>query len=103
LAIWQKEDEEKFKYIEKSSCNFGQNLELNRTPLYLKLERQYRFKVKLNYYWINQKKIKPSDIIRFLIGQFDLIMSQIKNLIMFKKLIWVKLKDLIKCKDLIIL
>jgi len=29
-------------------------------------------------------KIKPKDIIRFLIGQFDLIMGQIKSLIMFK-------------------
>ena len=29
-------------------------------------------------------KIKFSDIIKFLIGQFDLIMGQIKNLIMFK-------------------
>jgi hypothetical protein len=30
------------------------------------------------------KKIKPNDIIRFLIGQFDLIMGQIKSLIIFK-------------------
>jgi hypothetical protein len=29
-------------------------------------------------------KIKSNDIIRFLIGQFDLIMGQIKILIMFK-------------------
>jgi hypothetical protein len=29
-------------------------------------------------------KIKSSDIIRFLIGQFDLIICQIKSLIMFK-------------------
>jgi hypothetical protein len=29
-------------------------------------------------------KIKPGDIIRFLIGQFDLIMGRIKNSIMFK-------------------
>jgi hypothetical protein len=29
-------------------------------------------------------KIKPGDIIRILIGQFDLIMGQIENLIMFK-------------------
>jgi hypothetical protein len=28
--------------------------------------------------------IKPRDIIRVLIGQFDLIMGQIKSLIMFK-------------------
>ena len=39
-------------------------------------------------------KIKSNDIIKFLIGQFDLIMGQI---------IWVQLKDLIKCTDLIIL
>jgi hypothetical protein len=29
-------------------------------------------------------KIKLEDIIRILIGQFDLIMGQIENLIMFK-------------------
>jgi hypothetical protein len=29
-------------------------------------------------------KINPGDIIRILIGQFDLIMGQIENLIMFK-------------------
>lgn len=29
-------------------------------------------------------KIKPKDILRFVIGQFDLIMSQMKSLIMFK-------------------
>ena len=29
-------------------------------------------------------KIKSRDIIRFLIGQFDLIIGQIKSLIMFK-------------------
>jgi hypothetical protein len=32
------------------------------------------------------KKIKFRKIIKFLIGQFDLIMSQIKSLIMFKNL-----------------
>jgi hypothetical protein len=29
-------------------------------------------------------KIKPGDIIKILIGQFDLIMGQIDNLIIFK-------------------
>jgi hypothetical protein len=29
-------------------------------------------------------KIKPKNIIRFLIGQFDLIMGQVKSLIIFK-------------------
>jgi len=29
-------------------------------------------------------KIKSKDLIRFLTGQFDLIMGQIKSLIMFK-------------------
>ena len=29
-------------------------------------------------------KIKPKDIIRSVIGQFDLIMGQMKSLIMFK-------------------
>jgi hypothetical protein len=38
------------------------------------------------------------NIIRFLIGQIDLIMSQIKSSIMLKKkLIW----DLMRCNDLI--
>jgi hypothetical protein len=37
------------------------------------------------------------NIIRFLIGQIDLIMGQIKSLIMLKKLIW----DLMRCNDLI--
>jgi hypothetical protein len=41
-------------------------------------------------------KIKSNDIIKFLIGQFDLIMDQIE-------LIWVQIKDLVKCKDLTIL
>jgi hypothetical protein len=47
-------------------------------------------------------KIKSNDIIRFLRGQFDLIMGQLKfNYV--EELIWVQWKDSIKCNDLIIL
>jgi hypothetical protein len=42
------------------------------------MEKQCNFKVKLNDYWTNLHKIKSNDIIKFLIGQFDLIMGQIK-------------------------
>jgi len=41
-------------------------------------EKKYKFKVKLNNYWMNCIKIKSDDIIKFLIGQFDLIMGQIE-------------------------
>jgi hypothetical protein len=41
-------------------------------------------------------------IIKFLIGQFDLITRQIKDYHVWE-LIWVELKDLIKCKYVIIL
>jgi hypothetical protein len=37
-----------------------------------------KFNVKLNDYWMKLLKIKSNDIIKFLIGQFDLIMGQIK-------------------------
>jgi len=43
-----------------------------------KNREKYKFKVKLNDYWTNCIKIKSNDIIKFLIGQFDLIMGQIK-------------------------
>jgi len=63
---------------EKLSCNFRQNQEPNCTPFYQKLERQCKFKS--SYVIIGRIciKLKPKDIIRFLIGQFDLIMGQIK-------------------------
>jgi len=56
MAIWQKQAEEDVKCIEKSSYNFQWNQDFNHNPLYPKLERQYRFKVKLNDYWINLHK-----------------------------------------------
>jgi hypothetical protein len=40
----------------KSSCNSRWNQELNYTIFYSKLQRQCRFKVKLNYYWMNLYK-----------------------------------------------
>jgi hypothetical protein len=43
-----------------------------------KIEKQCRFKVKFNDYWTNRIKIKSKNIIEFLIGQFDLIIGQIK-------------------------
>jgi hypothetical protein len=50
--IWLRKD---FKH-RKSSCNFGWNQEPNCAILYPKLEKQCRFKVKLNYYWTNLHK-----------------------------------------------
>jgi len=44
--------------------------------------------------------IKFGDLIRFLIGWFDLIMGLIKDLFKFLKNFMPKLKELIKCKDL---
>jgi hypothetical protein len=65
--------------VEKSSCNFRWKQKPNCTLFYPQLKRQCRFKIKLNYYLMNiHKKIKPKDLIRFLIGQFDLIICQIK-------------------------
>jgi len=51
------------------------------------------------FWWICIN-VKSEDLIRLLIGQFDLIMGPIKGLIKFK-INLVKLKDLVKCKDLI--
>jgi hypothetical protein len=57
---------------------FGENSKPNCTPLCQRIEKKCKFKVKLNDYWTNFIKIKSNDIIKFLIGQFDLIMGQIK-------------------------
>jgi hypothetical protein len=40
--------------------------------------KKCKFKVRLNDYWTNLQKNKSKDIIKFLIGQFDLIMGKIK-------------------------
>ena len=48
--IWQKQANEDFKCLEKLSCNFRWNKELNLNPLYPGLEKQCGFKVKLNDY-----------------------------------------------------
>jgi hypothetical protein len=40
--------------------------------------KKCKFKVKLNDYWTICIKIKSNDIIKFLIGQFDLIMGLIE-------------------------
>ena len=48
-------------------------------------EKKMQIQSQKNNFWTNlHKTIKSKDIIRFLIGQFDLIMGQIKSLIMFK-------------------
>jgi len=41
-------------------------------------EKKCKFKVKLIDYWTICIKIKSNDIIKFLIGQFDLIMGLIE-------------------------
>jgi hypothetical protein len=53
-------------------------------PIVPKIERQYKFKVKLKDYRKNLHKIKSMDLIRFCIGQIDLIVGPIKGLIKFK-------------------
>jgi len=47
-------------------------------------------------------EIKSKGIIKFLIGQFDYLIIGKLNFNYVWELIWVQLKDLIKCKDLII-
>jgi hypothetical protein len=42
--------------VEKSSYNFGWNQEPNCILLYPKQKRHYKFKVKLNHYWMNLHK-----------------------------------------------
>jgi hypothetical protein len=53
-------------------------------PIVPKIERQYKFKVKLNDYQKNLHKIKSMELIRLCIGQIDLIVGPIKGLIKFK-------------------
>jgi hypothetical protein len=78
LATWEKLVEEGFQTYRKIKLQFWTNCKPNCTLLYPKLERQWRFKIKLNDFWTNLLKIKTKDIIRFLIGQFDFIIGQIK-------------------------
>jgi hypothetical protein len=78
LATWEKLVKEGFQTYWKIKLQFWTNCKPSCTLLYPKLERQWRFKIKLNDFWINLLKIKPKDIIRFLIGQFDFIIGQIK-------------------------
>jgi hypothetical protein len=42
------------------------------------MNKKYKLKVKLNDYWMKLLEIKSNDIIKFLIGQFDLIIGQIE-------------------------
>jgi len=54
--MWKKLAGKRFQICKKSSCNFGQRRKPDRTSLCPKLERQYRFNVKLNDYWTNLYK-----------------------------------------------
>jgi len=56
LETWQKYIKKGFKCIEKPSWSFGKNWEPNCTPLYPRLKRHCRFKVKLNDYSTNLHK-----------------------------------------------
>jgi len=54
--MWQKLVEEDPKTIQKIGLKFWTNLEYNYTPLFPRLKKQCRFKVKLNNYWKNLHK-----------------------------------------------
>jgi hypothetical protein len=69
---------------ERTKLVFLTELEVQFYPIVPNIERQGSFKFKLNNYWMNLHKIKSGDLIRRLIGQYDLIMGPIKCLIKFK-------------------
>jgi hypothetical protein len=79
-----------FTCTKKSSCNFEQ-IENQIVPHFTQNWKDNYTNSRSSHMIIGRSciKIKPNDIIRFLIGQFDLIMVQ--------------LKVLIRCKDIIIL
>jgi len=54
--MWRKQVGLDSKNTEKSSCNFGEKSRSNCTPLYQKMEKQCKFNVKLNNYWMNLHK-----------------------------------------------
>jgi hypothetical protein len=69
---------------EETKMGFWIELEAHLYLIMPKIERQCRFKVKLNDYRMILHKIKSGDLIRLLISQFDLIMGLIKGLIKFR-------------------
>jgi hypothetical protein len=69
--------------MEEPSWNFGKNWKPNCTPLYSRLKDNANSMLnQMIIGWI-YIKIKFEDLIRLLIGQFDLIISPIKGLIKF--------------------
>ena len=62
---WRKQVKKNFKHIEKSRYNFGGNLRPNYILLYPRLKETIQI----------QGQIKSKDIIKFLMGHFNLIMG----------------------------
>jgi hypothetical protein len=74
----EKPDQERLQNRRKSSCNFRKNLKAQVyavTPKNRKMQIQRSNEMNIGRICI---KIKSNDIIKFLIGQFDLIMGQIE-------------------------
>lgn len=68
----------------ETKLDFRWNWKLNCIFEEPKCEGQHKLKVNWSEYYMNLQKIKAVDLIILLKGWFDLIISLIKDLIMFK-------------------